>query len=176
MDLKLTKEEQRQEAGTPKHIFKVLHREYQFTVDACASRFNKKLARYWSKKKSGPFQNWDGERIFCNPPYSDIPPWLCCSIGYAATLDIGKPETFIVPRLAVYLLPVRSDRFWWKIHKPLAEVHYFLGQKPDRRLQFIPPRGFKYSTNPASNCLFCFGEGFTPRRERWRSGRTGELI
>jgi len=80
------------------------------------------------------------------------------------------------PTFIAYLLPVRADRLWWKEHKPLAEVHYFVGEKPHRRLQFEAPPGVKYSSNPDSNVLLLFGEGAVPGLEVWRSGLTGERL
>ncbi len=151
----------RQEAETPQRIFTALHKQYRFTIDICATDHNAKLPLFISKHEDA-LDNfvWTG-RVWCNPPYVLIPAWL---------------EHAREPELAVFLLPVRSDRLWWMKYKPLAETHYFVGEKPHRRLQFKPPVGVKYSSNPACHCLMCFGEGFTPGAERWRSGLTGELL
>ena len=151
----------RQQAGTPQALFDMLHGSCRFTVDACAVEHNHKMDRYWSPIDDGLAQSWEGERVWCNPPYEDIGPWL--AKGQTATL-------------AAFLLPVRTDRQWWRRFKPLCECHYFVGEKPHTRVQFVAPPGFEYSNNPDCNCLLCFGDGFTPGAERWRSGRTGELL
>ncbi len=153
--------ELRNEAGTPQHIFDVLHQEYRFTVDACASEHNAKLPAYLTQEDDALSTSWEVERVWCNPPFNDIYAWL---------------EHHHEPAFVAYLLPVRSDRLWWKFRKPWGECHYFVGEKPHQRIQFVAPPGVKYSSNPGSNCLFLFGEGCTPGLEVWRSGRTGERL
>jgi hypothetical protein len=151
----------RNEAGTPWEVFETLHREYRFTIDICATAENAKLPRYLTIEDDALTTDWSGERVWCNPPYRDIPPWL-----FHAT----------EPELVAYLLPVRSDRRWWRAVKPRFECHYFEGEKPHRRMEFIPPPGIVYSSNPMCMCLLLFGEGTTPGLECFRSGLTGERL
>jgi len=153
----------RDQAGTPHVLFEALHKEYRFTVDICAVRHNAKLPTYVTPEQDAlsGIGSWVGERVWCNPPFRDIPPWL----------DMAwRPE------LVAYLLPVRSDRLWWQAWKGYSECHYFVGEKPHRRPQFVPPPGVKYSSNPMSLCLFLFGVGVKPGLECYRSGLTGERI
>ena len=151
----------RNEAGTPRHIFDALHREYLFDVDICASHFNAKLPAYLTKDDNSLLLHWEDLRVWCNPEYRAIAPWL-------SRCD--------EPIIVAYLLPVRSDRDWWRRYKPAAECHYFVGERPHKRLQFEPPPGITYSSNPYCECLLLFGEGMTPGLEIWRSGRTGERL
>jgi len=151
----------RQEAGTPPDLFAQLHSEYRFTIDVCASAINHKLPCYLTKEDDALDADWSGERAWCNNPFDDIAPWLAHALE---------------PELAVFLEPVRTDRWWWMRWRPLAEVHWFVGEKPDRRMQFVAPPGVKYSSNPFCLCLLCFGDGFEPGRERWRSSSTGRLL
>ncbi|WP_390225046.1 DNA N-6-adenine-methyltransferase [Brenneria goodwinii] len=58
---------------TPDRVFNNLYREFAFTVDAAASATNAKPPRFWSHHDNALRQDWRGERIFCNPPHSDIP-------------------------------------------------------------------------------------------------------
>lgn len=152
---------ERQEAGTPRDLFDVLNRQYWFDMDVCANEYNHKLPKYIDRATDSLTQSWKGMRAWCNPPFDNIPAWL------------GK---WWEPDFAAYLLPVRTDRMWWAQYKPRAECHYFLGERPHRRVKFEPPPGVKYSANPGCNCLLLFGGEVTPGRERWRSGRTGELL
>lgn len=153
--------ELRNQAGTPQALFDLLHAEYAFDVDVCAVEHNHKLPDYFTPEDDSLALDWSGLRVWCNPPYDNITPWL---------------EHSTQPIFVAYFLPVRADRFWWQRWKPLAEVHYFVGEKPHKRIQFVAPPGIEYSSNSASNVLLLFGEGATPGLEVWRSGLTGERL
>lgn len=153
--------ELRQCAGTPKYLFRRLHEEYRFDIDICANEFNAKLPVWVGEEENSLFYTWEGYRVWCNPPYNKIPYWL---------YKCQEPE-FIA-----YLLPVRADRIWWMRFKPMAECHYFVGESPHQRVQFVPPPGIKYSANNGANVLLLFGKDTEPGKEVWRSGRTGERI
>jgi phage N-6-adenine-methyltransferase len=56
--------------------FAPLHKRFRFTIDAAASPTNAKLPRYWTRDDDALTQSWAGERVWCNPPYSDIRPWV----------------------------------------------------------------------------------------------------
>lgn len=49
-----------------------------FDVDLAASEKNTKCAKYITKAEDALEVNWTdyGSNGFCNPPYSDLPPWL----------------------------------------------------------------------------------------------------
>lgn len=55
---------------TPQELFDLLGRDYRFTLDACATRANAKCARFFSPEEDGLTQDWGGETVWCNPPYS----------------------------------------------------------------------------------------------------------
>lgn len=154
------KTDARQLAGTPIEIFRRLDDEYNFTVDVCACPHNKKLRRYITREDNALDLSWAGERVYCNPPYLVIPLWLA-----------KRHE----PVLSCYLLPARTDRFWWRL-KSEGECHYFVGETPETRVQFEAPPGIKYSSNPDCNVLLLFGKGIRPGREAWRSGRDGRRL
>lgn len=149
-------DEARQAAETPDEVFEVLHKEYGFTVDVAASEVNHKLPAFMSKEENALACSWAGERVWCNPPYVDIDPWL---------------EHALEPEFAAFLLPVRSFNVWWAKWKKFAECHWFIG-----RMNFKPPAGVKYSTTPFPVCLLLFGKGITPGAEAFRDAQTGERI
>lgn len=60
----------------PPGDFAPLQARFAFTVDAAASEDNAKLPRFWTKATDGLSQDWRGERVYCNPPYSSIEPWV----------------------------------------------------------------------------------------------------
>ena len=72
-----------------------------FTVDAAAAAHNTKCERFWTKKQNGLTQDWAPERVWCNPPYSNIRPWV-----------VKAHES---PNLTVMLLPNnRCEQGWWQ--------------------------------------------------------------
>jgi len=65
---------------TPPEIFAALHKEFNFGIDVAASDANHLLPFYFTEKDSALEQTWsppgfDGY-VWCNPPYSDITPWV----------------------------------------------------------------------------------------------------
>lgn len=54
---------------TPKWLFEQLNREFQFSLDAAASRENALLNTYYTKQDDALSKPWP-VRTFCNPPYS----------------------------------------------------------------------------------------------------------
>jgi len=96
---------------TPQDLFAQLHREYRFTLDGAASADNALLPRYSSWREPLP---WTGERVFCNPPWSNIAPF----VREAATAD-----------LAVLLVPSRVNTRWFNTALALgAEPRFFQGK------------------------------------------------
>jgi hypothetical protein len=56
--------------------------------------------------------NWDGRRIFCNPPYSNILPWVNKALSSRA--------------LTVFLIPARFDARWCRnLRDSKAEFRFF---------------------------------------------------
>lgn len=99
--------------ATPPELYAVLDSEFHFTLDPCPLDATATAgASLWGK--DGLMMDWRGHRVFCNPPYSDITPWL-----------EKQRET----ELAVYLLPVRSDLAWWHLWVMRArEVRFIHGR------------------------------------------------
>ena len=54
---------------TPIEIWKQLSKEFNFTVDACASDKNHLLPKYWTKEMDALKQDWNNEIIYCHPMY-----------------------------------------------------------------------------------------------------------
>jgi phage N-6-adenine-methyltransferase len=101
-------------AGSAKHVddralpqddFEKLNSRFQFTVDAAAAAHNTKCKRFWTEENSGLEHSWQGERIYCNPPYSAIEPW--CVKAWS------EPKA----ELIVMLLPAnRTEQGLWQKH------------------------------------------------------------
>jgi phage N-6-adenine-methyltransferase len=108
--------------ATPPEVFDPLHERYRFTVDACALPHNTKLPKFYTPEQNGLEQSWAGERVWCNPPFSDIRPWV-----RKAWVEVG--EGF--PELIVMLVPAnRTEQQWWQSY-----VEYFRDGRAKTRLQ-----------------------------------------
>jgi DNA N-6-adenine-methyltransferase (Dam) len=92
--------ERKQDRRTPKTFFDKLNYEFSFTLDGAATGDNALISNYSSPDKP---REWEGEKVFCNPPWAEIPPF----IELAATAD-----------LAVLLVPARVNAKWF--HRALA--------------------------------------------------------
>jgi phage N-6-adenine-methyltransferase len=77
-----------------------------FTLDAAASPVNAKCERYFTIEDDGLAQSWAGERVWCNPPYTDLGAWVAKAWQeYEGTRGI------------VMLLPAnRVEQPWWQDH------------------------------------------------------------
>jgi hypothetical protein len=92
------------ERQTSPEVFDPLHDRFRFTVDAAALPRNAKLERFWTPDDDGLAQSWEGERVWCNPPYSHIEPWVD-----KAWRESGRAE------LVVMLVPAnRTEQGWWQ--------------------------------------------------------------
>ena len=83
------------ECGTPPDFFDKLNLEFHFTLDACSSIENYKCSRYYSIDGSGIghdglLQDWAGEVVWCNPPYSQVSVWMkkCSEEGQSRTQQL----------------------------------------------------------------------------------------
>jgi hypothetical protein len=88
-------------ATTPE-VFDPLHKRFRFTLDVAALPHNAKLPRFYTPDDDGLEQSWAGERVWCNPPYSSIEPWVQKAWNSGA-------------RLVVMLVPAnRTEQGWWQ--------------------------------------------------------------
>ncbi len=94
--------ESNDERYTPSSLYLPLHKEFGFTLDVCATDESAKCRRYFTKAEDGLKQPWSGQRAWCNPPYSDIEPWL--SKAWSSNAD-----------LVVMLIPAtRTEQPFWQ--------------------------------------------------------------
>lgn len=65
------------EWATPQAFFDELNKEFNFTLDPCATQENAKCKKFFTKEQNGLLQDWNGETVFCNPPYArEIGKWV----------------------------------------------------------------------------------------------------
>jgi phage N-6-adenine-methyltransferase len=135
--------------------FAPLLERFRFTIDAAASPANAMLERYWTKDQDALSRSWAGERVWCNPPYSDIRPWV-----EKAHREFGHE---IRPELVVMLLPAnRTEQRWWQdLVEPARDLRRLI------RVEFLPGRmrfdrpnaviGPKGDRPPFGCCLVIWG-------------------
>lgn len=129
--------ERRQNWQTAPNFFAALHNEYQFTLDGASEPGNGLLPK--SSTAENPV-TWNGERVFCNPPWSNIAPFV---------------ELAQHAMMAVFLVPARTNVRWF--HRALAlgaKPRFFLG-----RPRFVGgPKDQKGHDSPVDCLLLVFGE------------------
>lgn len=109
------------EFGTPDWLWKPLHEEFQFTIDAAASKENALLPRYWTKEDDALSKSWGGERVFCNPPYSR---GHVKDFFLKAANQTRNGNCFV----AVLLIPTYTERDWYHKYRHMFEVR-FIGKR-----------------------------------------------
>ena len=101
---------------TPKSIWENLSKEFNFTVDACASDKNHLLPKYWTKNNSALDKNWDNEIIYCHPMYDIyIPKFIKKAIESKC--------------ITVFLLPASTNAEYF---------HKYLYKKQNVDIRFLP--------------------------------------
>ncbi len=106
--------------STPQDFFDELNAEFGFTLDPCADDSNHKCNKYYTEEDDGLLQDWQGEIVFCNPPYGKaIKDWV-----RKAYIEGCKPNTTVV-----MLIPARTDTIYF--HKYIyhkAEIRFLKGR------------------------------------------------
>lgn len=116
-------------------LFERLNAEYRFDLDGAATTEDALLPE--ANTPEAPV-SWEGRRVFCNPPWSVIPPFI---------EEAPKAE------LAVLLVPARTNAKWF--HRALelgAAVRFFPGRPAFRHAD-----KHKGHNSPVDCVLLVFG-------------------
>ena len=91
---------------TPRWLFEQLNREFHFTLDPCCTHETAKCSKHYTPQENGLLQDWGGEIVFCNPPYSRKTSTNPGQIAWVqkCAAEAKKPGTTVVA-----LLPARTD-------------------------------------------------------------------
>lgn len=138
----------RNEYQTPRLLFNYLDEEFRFTLDLAATFGNSLCPSYLTGPCTAP-DHCDcglcalrtGHVVFCNPPYSDLRPWVR---RFKQLADLRNT--------VVTLLPVDPTTRWWATMMESVSELRFTG----RRVNFIHPDGCDCEActkgvNPAGN-------------------------
>jgi phage N-6-adenine-methyltransferase len=117
---------------TPRDLFDKLNAAHRFTLDAAASEANALCPKFYTRDTDGLLWSWRGERVWCNPPFSRLEPWVA-----KAWREIrGGCE------LVVMLLPANrcEQKFWQAYVEPYRDNGPHDGAKLTTRFLAGRPR------------------------------------
>ena len=101
---------------TPDEIFIPLNKEFEFTLDVCASAKNAKCDNYYTIKDNALKLPWTGT-CWMNPPYGQKKRWI--EKAYKESLNGA---------LVVCLVPARTNTNWWHDYCMKGEVRFIRGR------------------------------------------------
>lgn len=138
--------------ATDDKLWRKLDDEFHFTVDVAAAAHNRKCERYYDREMDGLNQPWEGEIVWCNPPYSDIKPWV-------RKAHENREATVVM------LVPAnRTEQGWWQDYiEPNRDGEGRLRTRFIRgRTRFFAADGSKKgSTSPPFGCVLLVWEALT---------------
>lgn len=145
---------------TPQEFFDVVHREFDFTLDVCATSINAKCAGYYTERVNGLAMPWHKDTCWMNPPYGRaINDWMA-----KAHLEASLEATVIC------LVPARTDtKWWWHFCLPW-EIRFLPG-----RLHFVTLRDGIRIEDPAPfpSALVVMGRLARPHATLWWDWKKG---
>lgn len=131
---------------TPQDFFARCHEEFRFTVDAAATPENALLPRYWSEEDDALEQDWGGERVWLNCPYS-----LPLQELFLAKCHAERDRAQVI----VALIPASPDtRHWHDYAMVASEIRLIRG-----RLYFYDSLGVQRTQPRHRNALVVWRPG-----------------
>jgi phage N-6-adenine-methyltransferase len=126
--------------------FGVLDARFGFSIDVAASDENHKLPRYFTAQDDGLAHPWAAERVWCNPPFSNLAPWI-----KKAWEETGAP-------LIVMLIPANrcEQSFWQEMIEPFRDRGGVLSTEfLPGRMRFLTPGsgGVRPNSRPPFGCV-----------------------
>lgn len=108
----------------------------RFTLDVAACRESHHADAWFSKADDGLTQAWFGD-VWCNPPYSDIEPWVRRAITSVTVEGSARSVSMLIPAN-------RTEQVWWqRLIEPIRD------RSPLLRSYFLPGRTrFGHPGNP----------------------------
>lgn len=133
--------------ATPIEIFRALDQEFCFGFDVCADESTAKCDNYWTIEDDALSIDWKSEgdgfnyTLWCNPPYSDITPWV-----------MKSQEAQRMGCCVVMLVMADPSVHWFRLAmETVSEVRFIHG-----RISFIDETGKPMHGNNKGNCIFVF--------------------
>lgn len=142
-----TPEEIRNLWQTPNWLFNVINKRKDFVCDIAASKTNHLVRNYLSEERSAfnfDFEEFRGRYVWCNPPYSDISPWVDLAIRNQQNHGVGT----------VLLIPADTSVGWFDKCRTYANSIMFI---TGGRVSFVrADTGLPVSGNTKGSMLVIF--------------------
>lgn len=148
----------------PAFIAELEQRFGKFTLDVAASKRNRKAKRFYSIEDDGLAQTWAHERVWCNPPYSNVGEWVTKAWDEWRGTHAHDEMDLCSPEFIAMLLPAnRTEQAWWQdLVEPYRDrrggdfrVEFLRGRmRFDRPSAVIGPKGDR---PPFGCCLLIWG-------------------
>lgn len=106
-----------QEYATPWELFNKLDEEFNFTLDVCADKDNRKVDTYYTKDDNALIKDWKGV-CWMNPPYKDMKQWVIKAYNESLKHD----------SIVVCLIPARTNTNWWHEYCMKGEIRFIKGR------------------------------------------------
>ena len=105
--------------ATPQSVFDYFNREFNFDIDVCAEDHTAKCPTYYTIEADAFLQHWhkDGSTCWCNPPYSNITPWV------SKAIDESKKGVTTV----MFVMSDPSVGWFKKAIEKCSEVRFIVG-------------------------------------------------
>jgi site-specific DNA-methyltransferase (adenine-specific) len=127
---------------TPPEFFKICDDEFEFDLDAAASGENALTPNFISQEQDALVTPWEGDAVWCNPPYTLIGPFV--KRAYEESERLGNTVCI--------LLPAYTDPKYWSDYVMKAhEVRFLKG-----RLSFLDEDGMKKTSARFPSVLVVF--------------------
>ena len=111
--------------ATPQATFDKYNAYHHFDLDVAASSTNHKTERWLGldhpdpARRDGLTAEWDGEHVWCNPPYGR---------GIALWVKKAAEHAFMRKGEVVLLLPARTDTAWFHDYCIMHAVEFLRGR------------------------------------------------
>lgn len=140
----LTPADDRDEWRTPPFVFTWANKRFWFGVDLASTERNRLCHRNITKRENALGQQWAfwPDAGWCNPPYSNIDPWLRKAVDEARE---GFTSVFLI------LAPNGEERYSKYVFDVASEVIFIGG-----RLAYLRPDGKPVSGNTRGSCLVVY--------------------
>ncbi|MEW6984315.1 phage N-6-adenine-methyltransferase [Colwelliaceae bacterium 6471] len=112
-----TGENKKDKWQTPPDVFKQLDKEFNFTLDAAAEENTALCDKFFTEEDDALTQDWSGETVFCNPPYSKL----------KAFAEKARRESDNGTQV-VMLVPARTDTKAFHENLASGEIRFIKGR------------------------------------------------